>query len=195
MASNNPFPKSKDNPSYLHGKSGTHEHFVWKGINQRCNDTNNPKYGGRGIRVCQRWMDFANFFADMGECPEGFSIERIDNDGDYSPENCKWATVKEQANNRRTSNLVTYQGRTQTLTAWCGDLNLPISTIESRIKRGWTPEKAFTKPIGKNAKGIQVTYKGKTQNLSQWATELDVNVRKLIWRINKGWPVERAFTT
>jgi hypothetical protein len=126
---------------------GTPTYECWGGIIQRCN---NPKrayyhlYGGRGIKICDRWLDFENFFADMGEKPSNkHSIDRIDNDGDYEPSNCRWATVLEQANNRRDNKVLSYVGLELTVAEWARRISVSPFTLYARIRRGWTIERTL----------------------------------------------------
>ncbi len=126
---------------------------VWRGMHNRCYNAKQeayPSYGGRGIVVDLRWHGkegFFNFIADMGPKPEGASLDRIDNDGPYSPENCRWATKDEQANNKRNNRWITANGKTQTMAQWAKELGCNPSNIIYRIKSGMTPEQAVTTPI------------------------------------------------
>jgi len=113
---------------------------------------NFPRYGGRGISICDRWKDFNNFLEDMGERPEGMTLDRIDVNGNYEPSNCRWATPQEQALNRRSNVLLTLNGKTQTLSQWSAEIKIDSRTIKSRILRGWTEHDALTKPPRKSQK-------------------------------------------
>lgn len=127
--------------------SASAEYRIWQKMLQRTRNPNNPKYpryGARGISVCDRWLDFINFFEDMGKRPsQEYSIERIDNDGNYCKENCKWATVSEQANNKSTNRLITLNGITKTITQWSISIGLDIGTIRRRLNRGQSIEDAL----------------------------------------------------
>lgn len=116
----------------------------------RCQNPNVPaykNYGGRGIAVCQRWLRFENFLADMGERPAGMTIERIDNDGNYEPGNVRWATYKEQTRNNRSTQLVTLHGETKCITDWAAETGIKMPTLWARLRLGWSVEDALTKPV------------------------------------------------
>lgn len=136
-----------------HGASNTPEYQVWLSMRRRCEDpkaTRYSNYGGRGICVCVRWQTFENFIADMGSRPsskEGarrssYSIERINNDGNYEPNNCVWATHAQQGTNKRTTRFITIGDRTMTLTEWSKASGVPITTIWNRLNAGWSAERA-----------------------------------------------------
>lgn len=135
-----------------HGMSGSPEHRCWKAMNQRCynqNATYYSEYGGRGIRVCDRWRySFKNFLADMGHLPASDSeIEREDNNGNYEPGNCVWSTRKAQCNNRRNNIRITYQGETLTLAQWSERLGFDYHRVKRRIRTlGWSFEDAISTP-------------------------------------------------
>lgn len=127
------------------------EYKVWTGIRERClceTNHNWALYGGRGIILCQRWAEsFDNFLADVGPRPTpNHSLDRIDNNGPYSPENCRWATHKQQMNNTRRCVLLEHLGKTHTITEWAAMTGLNRLTLSSRIKAGWTVERALTTP-------------------------------------------------
>jgi hypothetical protein len=124
----------------------------WSMMKSRCNnpkDTNYRTYGGRGIKVCEEWNLFANFIRDMGERPEGTTIDRIDVNKGYYKENCRWATPSEQQLNRRCSMSVVYKGEHIPLVLLCKRLGLRYRTIWARIDSGWTVERAIEEPIDK----------------------------------------------
>ncbi len=141
----------------------TVEYTTWKQIRGRCENDSNPgypKYGGRGIKVCAGWHDFQSFLEDMGIKPDkSLSIDRINNNGHYScghcdeclhngwPANCRWATKDQQSNNTRANRKITFAGRTMNLSQWSLEVGINDDTISSRLKKGWTVERALTEPV------------------------------------------------
>lgn len=126
-------------------------YLIWQAMLARCYNPKNKyykNYGGRGVRVCERWHIFENFYADMGDPPEGMTLDRKDNDGDYCKENCHWATREEQMNNMRNNVWYEYQGENKTLTQWARHLDMKVITLWSRLNVSrWSIERAFTTPV------------------------------------------------
>jgi len=124
-----------------HNATKTPTYKTWVCMKGRCLTKSHieyPRYGGRGISICERWLSFENFLADMGERPEKCSIERIDNNGNYEPTNCRWATDKEQARNRRNSRLLTIDGVTKTVVEWSEQQGATrAANIYNRLDLGW----------------------------------------------------------
>ena len=133
--------------NFKHGRAKSAEWCVWCDIRKRCenpNAHNYAHYGGRGIQVVERWQVFANFFEDMGPRPSPkHSIERIDNDGHYEPANCRWATRREQANNRRSNRTLVVQGRKMTVQQWADERGIGRTTVLARLDRGESPARAL----------------------------------------------------
>lgn len=133
-----------------HGMGESSVYHSWAAMLQRCRNPNNkdfPRYGGRGITVCERWLNIENFYADMGDKPSHHSIDRIDNNLGYSPENCRWATRIEQGNNLRNNYLITAGCITLTINQWATELSMSRGAIVNRLGKGWTPEKTFSTPL------------------------------------------------
>lgn len=135
-----------------HGMRGTALHMVWKNMLTRVRNPHSekfPSYGGRGITVCERWLRFENFMEDMGASfsPE-LQLERIDNDGNYEPNNCCWTTRKEQGRNKRNNVFITYKGITRTLPEWADTMGIYREVLRQRIDRyGWSVDRALTTPV------------------------------------------------
>jgi hypothetical protein len=131
-----------------HGGTGTSEFNVWQMMWQRCTNAKQnsyPRYGGRGIRVCDRWLSFDNFRSDMGPKPTPIhKLERVNNDGDYEPANCRWATPLEQGRNKANNRILEYRGGRRTLMEWCRLLGLKKSTAINRLARGADVATALT---------------------------------------------------
>lgn len=134
-----------------HGMAGTPTYGSWQKMKARCLNSWDPAYadyGGRGIRVCDRWLEsFDHFLADMGVKPARMSLDRKDNQGNYEPGNCRWATFKTQNNNRRSNRMLTISGETMNLQSWAEKAGLPMNALWLRISHGWDPKEAVSVPL------------------------------------------------
>ncbi len=136
-----------------HGMYGTRIYRIWAAMKRRCLNPNYHEYhlyGGRGIKVCNEWLGFVEFYkwAMNNGYKDDLSIDRINQDGNYEPNNCRWETCKRQANNRRSNLTIEYQGQTKPLKQWAEDLGLNYKMLYKRFKLGWEPEDAFNIPSG-----------------------------------------------
>lgn len=166
------------------------------------NDKKFPDYGGRGITVCNRWVNgdgtlsgFQCFAADMGPHPgKGYTIDRRDNNGSYSPENCKWSTPAEQSRNTRRSRFYTLNGETLCMEDWAKRLDMNSGTLRMRLEAGWNPEQALTAPV-RTWSNPPITYDGATKTLTEWSQQTSIDRGTLAGRIRRGWDLARVFTT
>lgn len=135
-----------------HARRNTSTYGIWRGMKQRCLNKNSGEYvnyGGRGISVCDRWLVFDNFLADMGERPEGHHIDRINNDGNYEPANCRWVTPKQNQRHTRKSRMVEAFGEVRCLAEWAELKGIRALTIHKRLRRGMDAEQALATPVEK----------------------------------------------
>ena len=164
------------------------EYRTWCNMRSRCKS--HPRYTKRGIKVCERWQGsdgFVNFLKDMGEKPsEEYSIDRINNDGDYEPGNCRWATLVEQARNKTSNSSFTYRGEIKTAADLSEENNIPYNTLLSRLSRGWSVERAIEGPIQKkNA----VSYMG--VSIKELSERSGICYSTIYRRIKEGWSIDR----
>lgn len=133
----------------FHGLSGLPVYSAWTSMHRRCycvTDRHYGRYGGRGIRVCERWNSVHAFMEDMGHPPAGMTLGRINNDGNYEPGNCRWETQEQQNENTSRNRYIEWRGKTQTIKAWGQELNINPGRISERLRRGWSIERALTTP-------------------------------------------------
>lgn len=133
-----------------HNLSRSLTYRAWANMLDRCKNPNNShwnRYGGRGISVCDQWKSFDCFLKDMGEKPDRMSLDRIDNNGNYDPSNCRWATKKEQVNNTSKNHLLSFNGRSQTIAQWSDEIGINYMTLTWRISNGWSIERALTEVV------------------------------------------------
>ncbi|MDP2159282.1 MAG: hypothetical protein Q8K02_02270 [Flavobacterium sp.] len=177
-----------------HGLAKTPLYKVWGAMKQRCY---NPKdkgfinYGGRGITICKRWDNFVNFYKDMGSRPKGMMLERIKNDGNYEPNNCKWATRKEQNRNSRHNRMIIYQGQQKCLNEWAYILGVKYQTLTYRLEN-YSIEKAFTFRRRDSKQSRIFKYHGERKSIVEWAEKFGINYKALWWRLQH-YPPQIAF--
>ncbi len=174
------------------------EYRAWTGMVTRCTNDRRAcwkNYGGRGIGVCDRWRSFPPFLEDMGPKPSPrHSLDRINNDGNYEPGNCRWATQRQQVRNSRHVRLYTWNGETKTLTEWSVGAPVLYRTFVHRVVTlGWDIGRARSAP--KNTRTNRVLeLNGERLCLKEWATRLGMDSHSLSARIDAGWPLEKALT-
>lgn len=141
--------RGKAPPNATHRMTGSPTYIVWLAMRQRCADRNSrnyQKYGAKGVTVCERWQNFENFLADMGERPSGATLDRIDNRRGYEPGNCRWATQRMQQRNRTNNRWLTHCGQRRLLVEWAERTGVPASTIRTRLACGWSVDRTLSTP-------------------------------------------------
>jgi len=184
----------------LHWKDRKQLFHAWRNMKARCANENLPlfkNHGGRGISFCTKWDSFEPFlsWALTNGFKRGLSLDRKNNDGNYTPENCRWATRKEQNTNQRSNHHVSFKGKTQSILQWAKEYDLKYGTLYHRLfNLRWPIEQALTTPLAAKTPS-SITFNGKTQSIPQWAEEYDLKYVTLFSRLRKGWPIEQALKT
>lgn len=164
--------------------------LAWSNMFRRCyyvNDPSFPHYGGRGIRVCARWRSIDVFCRDIGQRPTPkHSLDRIDNDGDYRPGNCRWATQREQMRNTRALTLLTHKGRTQSLTEWAEEVGMSRITLRKRLKLGWPLQVALSTPTDRQHARVQ------QRNARAQCDQAGVPLSTFYYRLSRGMSEQDA---
>ena len=179
-----------------HGLIKTPEYQAWDQMKQRVrpNYQDRDRYYDRGIGIDPKWeSSFQEFYNDMGKKPQGMTLDRIDNDKGYSKDNCRWATFTTQARNKSSNLVITFQGKTQTAAEWIEDLGINAATFYSRIRKGWTPERAITE--SSDDKTLLIEFDGNKKTIAEWALHLNIGLHIIYQRLKRGWTYEKALST
>ncbi len=188
-----------------HGLSKTRTYKIWSGMKRRCLNPKSHKwkqYGGRGIKVCARWLVFSNFLLDMGHPPTTeHTLDRKNTNGHYCKENCQWATDIEQRLNKTTSTFFTLNGVTKNITVWCKEAGLKLTTVQYRLSIGWSFEKAITTPpeprtVRKTSRSRKpLTIHGVTKLMHEWYKHFRISRRTVQNRLARKWnPIDAIIT-
>jgi len=174
------------------------EYRTWKAMRARCSapcNKNIRNYQKNGIKVCDRWNSFANFYSDMGDRPEGCTLDRIDNTKDYSPENCRWATWTTQAKNRGDFNItIAYNGKTQCLKDWAKEYNILYTTLVARMKR--FPSLSFDEILNyQDPRTKKLLWNGKEYSRAELCAMYNIPKQNFYDRVHKGWSLEKILKT
>lgn len=174
------------------------EYRIWKGMRARCYSPCNASMGNyqkNGIKVCERWSSFANFYADMGSRPEGYTLDRIDCDKGYSPDNCRWATWSTQSKNRKGFNInITFSGKTQCLKDWAKEYNIHYQTLVARVKR--FPQLSFEEILQYcDPRAEKIEWQGKKYTREELCKMYNIPKQNFYDRQHKGWSLEKILTT
>jgi len=197
-----------------HGKYGTRLYTIWSKMKARCLNINNhvyKYYGGRGISICKEWLEnFIAFYnwSMVNGYADNLTIDRIDNNKGYSPENCRWTTQKIQSRNTRQNKLIEYNGQVKCIAEWAELYSLNQRTLESRLKRGWSIHEAFnivkngsterrTSSCRKkgNIHATLIDYNGEKMTYKEWGKKLNISHYTIRNRLLSGWSIERALNT
>lgn len=174
----------------------------WRAMISRCFSEGTkayPHYGGRGITVCERWKSFDNFYEDMGEPPPGMTLDRINNDGNYEPGNCRWATMRVQANNKGNNRYLRFNGMIKSVADWASSLRINEGTIRARLRKNLPINMVLSqkrcalnsnRSYRSNNRFIELN--GVKKTLSQWAEHLGISKQNIYRRLKNGWTVEEA---
>lgn len=192
----------KKSHNFKHGMIKTRFYTIWALMKDRCLNiraTGYKHYGGRGIKVCEEWLQFKNFRDDLLESynihvkkfgEKNTTIERIHNGKGYFLSNIRWATLEEQARNKRSNHLITYKNKTKTLTQWAKEFELDCRTLTKRLNKKWPLEKCFEKPT----KTKLITFKGKSLTWPEWSKKLGVQYNTLKARFYAGMPLAKILS-